>query len=163
MIDLAAPQASVPGLIGAIAGVITALTVLVGAIIGGLKVVLPLLRDTKALRRETASNTAQLGIIHTLVNSTLTAALQAVLDGARREVFLLEDAQRMRNEAGMPVTEDQQALLGATQRRVEELTLSMRDRERQTRAADIQIATEHDRKAAERMRLHEQEQPDGQP
>lgn len=132
MLVFAAPQASIPGIIGSIAGVITALTVLIGAVVGGIKVIIPLLRETRR-------NTAQLGIIHTLVNSTLTATQQAVLDGARREVYLLEDAQRLHRFAGEEPTEDQEAYLGAARRRVDELTLAMRDRERQTRAADIQI------------------------
>jgi hypothetical protein len=154
MIYLAAPPASIPGIIGSIAGVITALTVLIGAIAGGAKVVLPLLRETRELRKETQGNTAQLSIIHTLVNSTLTAAQQAVLDGSRREVFLLQDAQRMRERAGEEITDDQRALLGATQRRVDELTLAMRDRERQTRVADIQIQTESERVAKQQGVQH---------
>lgn len=128
---IAAPQASIPGLFTSVASVITALTVLIGGVVGAIKVVVPLLRETR-------HNTTQLKVIHTLVNSTLTAAQQAVLDGARREVFLLEDAERLRKLAGEDITDDQRGYLGAARRRVIELSSELRDRAQQTLAADLQ-------------------------
>lgn len=139
---LAAPQASNAGVLTSIASIITALTVLIGGTVGAAKVLYPMLRETRAMRKETQANTAQLGIIHTLVNSTLTAAQQAVIDGAHQNLYLLEDANRLRGLAGEQTTDDQLALIGATRRRIDELTAAMEERLQQTKMADIQIATE---------------------
>jgi hypothetical protein len=132
---LAAPQASLPGVFTSIASVITALTVLLGGIVGAIKVVIPLLRETR-------HNTAQLNVIHTLVNSTLTAALQSELDATRRERMLLREIVVMRKDAGHDATTDQVAALEAIDRKIRELTQAMLDRADQTRMAEIQIETE---------------------
>jgi hypothetical protein len=137
---LAAPQASYAGIATSVASIITALTVLVGAIVGGFKVIMPLLRETRR-------NTAQLGVIHTLVNSTLTAALQAELDATRREEMLLRELMGMRADSGQPISEGQRAALSQIRVKIESLTQAMSDRMAQTRAADIQIQTERDREA----------------
>jgi hypothetical protein len=100
------------------------------------------------LLRETRRNSAQLGVIHTLVNSTLTAALQSELDATRREEMLLRELMTMRTESGHSVTDTQRSTLTATQQKISELTLAMQDRARQTEAANTQIATEAAREAA---------------
>lgn len=135
------------------AGIITALTtslIAVGGVITAVGVLIPILRGT---RRNTAAidenqkvTVAKLGVIHTLVNSTLTAALQSELEGARREELLLRELVRMRSDAGHEVTDDQTASLGSIQRRIVELTAAMNDRAEQTRVADMQIENERDRR-----------------
>jgi hypothetical protein len=136
----AAPPASIAGIITASASVFTALGLLVTAIVGAAKVFLPILKQTRR-------NTAQLAIIHTLVNSTLTAAMQSELDANRREELLMRELVRMRTESGKEPSDDQLAALGATHRKIEELTRAMADRMDQTRAADIQIETEAQRRS----------------
>lgn len=152
MIEIAAPQASNAGVLTSIASIITALTVLIGAIVGGAKVLVPMLRETRENTEHLArqdehlvKQDAKLSVIHTLVNSTLTAALQSELDATRREELLLREVMRMRTESGHEATDDQMAALGATQRKIRELTAAMRDRELQTRSADIQMETERTR------------------
>jgi hypothetical protein len=142
MIEIALPPASVAGIITATASALTASGLLVTAIVAAVKFFRPLLRKVNA-------NTAQLSVIHTLVNSTLTAALQSELDATRREALLLRELILMRTDDGKEATEDQRAALGATQRRIDELTVAMQERRTQTRAADLQIETEHRRVAAE--------------
>jgi hypothetical protein len=121
--------------ITAAAGVITALGLLIAAALA-----VPLLRNTKR-------NNAQLHIIHTLVNSTLTTALQSELDGTKREEMLLRELIRMRSESELEPTDEQKAALSAIRRRIQDLTLAMQDRARQTRAADVQIENERIRQA----------------
>lgn len=97
---LATASSSVAGIIGAAAGVITALALLVGSV----TVLLPLVRRTaaateevKATLAETNSVTdrkldaidAQARRIHTLVNSDMTAARQGELDQVRSTLIIL--------------------------------------------------------------------------
>jgi hypothetical protein len=137
---LAAPQASIPALFTSIASAITALTVLLGGITAAVKVVVPLLRETR-------HNTAQLNVIHTLVNSTLTAALQSELDATRRERMLLREIVVMRKDGGHDATDEQAGALEAIDRKIRDLTQAMVDRADQTRMAEIQIETERMRQS----------------
>jgi hypothetical protein len=139
-----APQASIAGLITACATVLIA----VGGVITALSVLVPILRQTKQNTKNIAENqavtTSKLNVIHTLVNSTLTAALQSELDATRREEMLLRELMSMRGNS----TDDDHAALGAVQRKISELSSAMKDRAEQTRKADIQIAQEHERAKA---------------
>jgi hypothetical protein len=143
----APPPASVAGIITASSTLLIAF----GGILTALTVLVPILRrtkeNTKAITEGQRVTSAKLEVIHTLVNSTLTAALQSELDSTRREELLLRELMQMRSDAGHPVTDDQRATLGATQRKIRELARAMDDRIRQTRSADIQIEVERDRKA----------------
>jgi hypothetical protein len=140
---LAAPQPSWAGIITAFATVIIAL----GGFVTALGVAIPLLRASKRNTEALAVQESKLNVIHTLVNSTLTAALQAQLDATRRELTLMIELSAMQTEAGHEVSDDRKAAVGALSRKVDELAEAMADRAQQTRVADIQIATEADRKA----------------
>jgi hypothetical protein len=141
------PPASIAGIITASSTVLIA----IGGVITALSVLIPILRATRQNTKDIAENqlvtTSKLNVIHTLVNSTLTAALQSELDATKREGLLLNELIAMRNEANAPPSDDQHAALGAVQRKIEELTAAMKDRQEQTRTADIQIAQEHERTA----------------
>jgi len=137
MITALAPP-SLAGVATSIASIITALTVLVGAIVGGVKVLMPLLRETRR-------NTAQLGVIHTLVNSTLTAALQSELDATRREEMLLRELMGMRADAGQTISDGQRGALTQIRVKIEMLAQAMSDRRAQQQIADVQIQTERER------------------
>jgi hypothetical protein len=145
MLTLAAAESTTAGLITASATVIIAL----GGLVTAVSVLIPILRKTTensvAIAENQKVTTAKLGVIHTLVNSTLTAALQSELDATRREELLLRELVRMREDAGHPVSDDQLAALGATQRKIHELAAAMDERHDQTRQANIQIETEHAR------------------
>jgi hypothetical protein len=130
VIEAFAP-ASLAGIFTASASVLTAL-----AALGG--VVLALAKVLPGLRR----NAAQLEIIHTLVNSTLTAALQAELDSTRREAMLLRELMSMREDAGQTITDEQRQALSSVRVRISELSQSMSDRVAQTAAAEKQIQAE---------------------
>jgi len=128
MIFLSAPQASYAGIVTAS----STLLIAIGGVITALTVLIPILRGTRR-------NSEQLRVIHTLVNSTLTAALQAELDSTRREEMLLRELLSMREDSGATVSDDQRAALGAVQRKIGELSRAMEDRRMQNRAADIQM------------------------
>jgi hypothetical protein len=95
----------------------------------------------------TTRTTAKLDIIHTLVNSTLTAALQAQLDASRRELVMMLELADMQKAAGETVSAQRLASIAALRRKVGELSAQMQEREVQTRTAETQIATEAARQA----------------
>jgi heme/copper-type cytochrome/quinol oxidase subunit 2 len=134
----AAPQPSWAGIITAVASLFTAVALVITALAGFAAV-----RRTAAKVENNQEETrSRLSVIHTLVNSTLTAALQAQLDATRRELTMMLELA-----GAQPPSDDRQAAIGALRRKVEELTAAMRDRADQTRVADIQIAAEADRTA----------------
>jgi hypothetical protein len=130
-----APQASIPGIFTSVASVITALTVLIGALVGGVKVLAPLIRETR-------NHTKQLQVIHTLVNSTLTAALASQLDGLTREKLLIGEMVAMGERDGRPASQAQLDALAAVQHKIEELGAAMYDRSQQAKQANKLIDDE---------------------
>jgi hypothetical protein len=139
----AAPQPSWAGIITAIGTVIIAATGLIGAI----GVAVPLLRASKRNTEALAVQESKLNVIHTLVNSTLTAALQGQLDATRRELAMTLELFGQHQDPPRNLSDDQKAVVGALHRRVDELAEAMEDRAQQTRSADIQIEAEATRKA----------------
>lgn len=108
-------------------------------------VFVPLLRRSKQNALDQAENQlvtgSKLSVIHTLVNSTLTAALQSALDATRREEALMRELVALRGDDDP----DAALALEATQQRIAELSAVLDDRHRRTRVADREIATERDR------------------
>lgn len=143
MILAAAPQPSWAGVITAMASLFTA----VALIITATGVAMTNRRTSKRIDRNQKDTTSRLAVIHTLVNSTLTAALQAQLDASRRELVMMLEMADMQERAGVGVTDDRKAAIGALRRKVGELSTMMLDRENQTRAADIQMAADAARQA----------------
>jgi replicative DNA helicase len=107
-------------------------------------VLIPILRGTKKNTEQLAKQEGKLTVIHTLVNSTLSAALQAELDSTRREEMLLRELMTMRSDAGHEISDDQRAALGAVQRKIVDLSRSMADRREQNRLADIQMQRDNE-------------------
>jgi hypothetical protein len=103
----------------------------------------------KHVADSTTKTSAQLAVIHTLVNSTLTAALLASLDASRGELVAVLRMADMQREHGGVVSEEDAAAILALRRKVGELSAEMQEREAQTRTADTQIATEAARQAGE--------------
>lgn len=135
-------QSSLAGIITATSTVLIAL----GGLVTALGVAVPLLRTSKRNSEALAVQESKLNVIHTLVNSTLTAALQAQLDATRRELSMTVELSSMQTEAGREVSEDRRAAIGALRRKVDELEEGMADRAQQTRSANIQIEAEAARK-----------------
>ena len=141
------PQPSWAGIITAFSALFTAVALVITALGGYVTVRAANRRTTATIAENQKATTSQLQVIHTLVNSTLTAALQGQLDSTRRELVMMLELADAQREAGWPPTEDRMASIGALRRQVADLTSSMSDRAQQTRAADVQIATEAAREA----------------
>jgi len=143
--DVAAPQPSWAGIITAVASLFTAFALVITA----LGVAMVNRRTQRRIDANQRATTNQLNVIHTLVNSTLTAAMQGQLDASRRELIMLLEMTDMQRVTGQPVSEDRKAAIGALRRTVDSMTTSMADREQQTRVANIQIANEAEAVAAQ--------------
>lgn len=100
-----------------------------------------LLRDAEVARiaKENAEATAAtLASIHTLVNSTLSGAIEGELD-ARTKLFAALDELRQRDIAdGRTSTPEESAALVVVQDKITELTATVAERAAQTELADAQ-------------------------
>ena len=146
-----------------VAGIVTALSTFVVAAGGFLLAYtkfLPVLRANQKAQEDNsrkqdeyqAVNTAALGVLHTLGNSTLSLALQGQLEATERELVMMREIARMRAADGVPVDSDWTATTGAVQRRVNELRLALADRAEQAKTVDMQVETERVRVAREEVR-----------
>lgn len=70
----------------------------------------------------------KLDVIHALVNSNMTAVMQAELDATRRELALMLENGRLNAAAGHRQTAEALAAIEATTAKVTELASSMNDR-----------------------------------
>jgi hypothetical protein len=98
--------------------------------------------DRAAAAEERASIQAQLGVIHTLTNATLSAAYEATVEATKRELIMMREVGRLHVEAGREPSMEWRAAIAALERRVAELTLNIQERQTQTMAANMQIETE---------------------
>jgi hypothetical protein len=111
ILALAAP--SEPGIITSVASVFTALILCVTALIGLLSV-----RRTNG----------KLDVIHTLVNSTLTAALESDLSATKQSLATMEQLTALRKADGEPISPETVAAMNDAQAKVDSLTQQMADR-----------------------------------
>jgi len=110
VVALAAP--SLPGIITSVTGVVSAFGVVVGAIAG-----------IYQIRRMRAETSGRLDVIHTLVNSTLTAAIESDLDGTRVSLAMMRDLS-----AGHEPSAEMSAAMHSAEAKISRLTQQMADR-----------------------------------
>lgn len=75
-----------------------------------------------------AKTNGKLDVIHTLVNSQLTAAMQSELDAIVRELAMMLEVIELKKAAGFEPTPDALAALAAAQAKIAELTAALEDR-----------------------------------
>ena len=112
-----AAQPSWAGILGAFAGVVTALAVLIGSV----TVLIPVLR---AARR----TEAKVNAVHKLVDGNLTAAKVDQLDAMRRDLVSLQEVSRLHREAGRDPNPDAVAEIDHTRLRIAELYTEITER-----------------------------------
>lgn len=93
-------------------------------------------RATDLARQETYS---QLSAIHTLVNSNMTAALQAELDSTKRELVALREIMELKAAAGQEPSVEALAVIETAERRIAELDALLAERQRKDEIAKAQI------------------------
>jgi hypothetical protein len=81
----------------------------------------------------------KLDVIHTLVNSNMTAALQSELDAVTREMAMMVEVGELKQAAGQPPSEEASGAIKATRAKITELTAALADRLKQQEIIDHQI------------------------
>jgi hypothetical protein len=87
---------------------------------------------------ETRQTNKKLDVIHALVNSQMTAAIQSELDATEREVVLMREIIGINSAAGRNPTEDSMVAVKATEERIRELRVTLKERHRQDEIAQAQ-------------------------
>jgi hypothetical protein len=88
---------------------------------------------------ETAAVTnGKLDVIHTLVNSNMTAAMQSEFDATTRELAMMREVIRLNKVAGTEPSVDALAAVTATEAKIAELDNQLVDRRKQTAVAELQ-------------------------
>lgn len=122
-----------------------------------------LVENNKVVADTAVVTNSKLDIIHTLVNSNMTAALQGELDrskgeidSAKGQVVLMREVIGLRIEAGQEPDPDAMGVLAALEAKVKdlehksaELEANLKDRLQQTKVADAQIFIAKEKKMVE--------------
>jgi len=123
MMTSAAAASTNAGIVTSVASIFTAVILLITAILG--------LFQVRRLRKQGDNTNARLGVIHTLVNSTLTAEIEANLDASKRELATLDQLIAERRANGHEIAPETLAAKAACERKIGNLTQKMADRLRQ--------------------------------
>ena len=99
-----------------------------------------LLAANERVAADTQEVKVKLDVIHTLVNSNMTAAMQAELDATIRELAMMREVIALNQAAGRQPSIGALAAVEATAEKIAELTATLEDRLKQTHVADIQAA-----------------------
>lgn len=110
-----------------------ALIVAVSAILTGPIATAVVAWVTYRIRRREAIDLAmitnsKLDVIHTLVNSNMTAAMQAELDATVRELALMREVIALKSEHGRDPSADALAAIESTTKKIAELRAVLADR-----------------------------------
>lgn len=98
-----------------------------------------LLVNNRAVAAQSRAANTKLDVIHTLVNSNMTAALQGELDAARAQLVTLRELIGLRVAQGQEPNDDTRSALATLEDKVGRLAANLRDRIAQTAVADAQI------------------------
>jgi hypothetical protein len=82
--------------------------------------------------------TGKLDVIHTLVNSNMTAAMQSERDAIGRELAMMKEVIALREAAGQEPTQEALAALRSTESRIMELDANLADRLKQSESVRAQ-------------------------
>lgn len=98
-----------------------------------------LLANNQAVADTAEVTNNKLDVIHTLVNSNMTAALQGELDSTRANLATLRELIALRVSQGQEPNNDTLAALATLEAKVKKLAANLSDRLEQTKVADAQI------------------------
>lgn len=95
-------------------------------------------RVAKAAKEAASQTNLKLDVIHTLVNSNMTASMQSELDSTVRELILLRVVLGLHKDAGKGVDNDTLLRIKTAENRVVELQALLKDRLTQSSIAEEQ-------------------------
>jgi hypothetical protein len=128
---VALAQPTLPGIITSITGIATVVGIIVTVVVGFYQI--RRLRDeTKhaeaVARRADEESSRKLGIIHELVNSTLTASIESDLEATRQALAMMRDLVSEREASGHDVPVETLAAIRAAEVKIDRLTQQIADR-----------------------------------
>jgi hypothetical protein len=91
--------------------------------------------NTKAVAETAAETHSQLKVIHTLVNSNMSAAMQAEHDATARELAMMREVIDLKRKNGHEPSDEAMTAIKATEAKIAELKLALADRQTQAKAA----------------------------
>lgn len=98
-----------------------------------------LVENNKVVAKTARVTNEKLDVIHTLVNSNMTAALQAELDATQAQAVLMREVLQLREDQGKEPNEEALSVLEALDANIQKLAANLKDRLEQTKVADAQI------------------------
>jgi hypothetical protein len=90
--------------------------------------------NTEAVAKTAQRTSDKLDVIHTLVNSNMTAAMQAELDATVREAAMIQEVMDLKKTSGVDPTVEALAALKSARNKIAELTSTLTDRLKVTTA-----------------------------
>lgn len=87
-----------------------------------------LLANNERVAADAEKANAKLDVIHTLVNSNMTAALQSEMDATTRELAMMREVVELKRAAGSDPTTEVLAAIEATKMKLGELAATLADR-----------------------------------
>lgn len=110
-----------------------------------------LVKNNEVVAKTARVTNEKLDVIHTLVNSNMTAALQAELDATRAQTVLMRELISFKVAQGQEPSKDASAALQLLEEKVQKLAANLADRLQQTKVADAQIFIAEKRQIDEDM------------
>jgi hypothetical protein len=96
-----------------------------------------LLANNERVAQTQAETNGKLDVIHTLVNSNMTAAMQSEFDAVSRELAMMREVAALKQAAGQEPSAETTAAIGATEAKLHELDAALADRaQAQARVTD---------------------------
>jgi hypothetical protein len=117
---VALAQPSLAGIIQSITGVVTVFGIVVASTAGILQI--------RKLRQEGHETNDKLDVIHTLVNSTLTASIESDLGATKQYVTTMEQLMGELKRTRQPVPPETMAALAEARKKADDLTQQVADR-----------------------------------
>ena len=96
--------------------------------------------NNEAVASTAAVTQSKLDVIHTLVNSNMTAAMQAELDATVRELAMMNEVIALNRAAGREPSKEALGAIVDTGAKIAELRAALADRLKQTQVAESQAA-----------------------
>jgi len=96
-----------------------------------------LLANNERVARTQQETNGKLDVIHTLVNSNMTAAMQSEFDAVARELAMMREVAALKQAAGQEPSPETLAAISATEAKLHELDAALADRAKaQARVTD---------------------------
>jgi hypothetical protein len=87
-----------------------------------------LLANNERVAETQKETNGKLDVIHTLVNSNMTAAMQSELDATVRELAMMQEVMELKRTAGQEPSPETLTAVGATTTKIAELQATLADR-----------------------------------